>query len=59
MTKVKVIRLTSFDLGPFDNLENHFEKEVNRFIENRTILDIKYQTVISSRGKLIISAMVI
>ena len=59
MTKVKIIKLSGFDLGPFGNLENLFEKEVNRFIENRTILDIKYQTVISNRGNLILSAMVI
>lgn len=59
MTKVKIIKLSGFDLGPFDNLENLFEENVNRFIENRTILDIKYQTAISSRGNLILSAMVI
>lgn len=50
MTKVKVIKLSGFDLGPFDNLENLFEEKINRFIENRTILDIKYQTAISSSG---------
>lgn len=59
MIKVKIIKLSGFDLGPFDNLENLFEENVNRFIENRTILDIKYQTAISSRGNLILSAMVI
>ena len=59
MTKVKIIKLCSFDLGPFDSLENLFEETINRFIENRTILDVKYQTAISNRGNLILSAMVI
>ena len=59
MTKVKVIKLSNFDLGPFDNLENLFEEKVNRFIEDRMIVDIKYQTAISNSGNLIHSAMVI
>ena len=59
MTKVKVIKLSNFDLGPFDNLENIFEEKVNWFIDGRTIVDIKYQTAISSNGNLIHSAMVI
>lgn len=60
MIKVKVIKLSNFDLGPFDNLENLFEEKVNQFIEDRMIVDIKYQTAISSgTGNLIHSAMVI